>query len=142
MNITLKVEGLDKLQDKLKALDDAVAADMLEKAVLAGAKIVRDDASRRAPKRTGKLSESIEVEVKAKSRESVSVAVGPNKEAFYGKFIELGHALVRGSKKAEKKVLGHVPARPFLRPAIDENEANVKRVVAEELKKALGRVVR
>lgn len=139
-NITVKIDGLSDVQRKLEALEDAVAADVMEKAVLIGAKIIQEDASRRAPRRTGKLAKSIEIEVKEKSRNSVSVAVGPSKEAFYGKFVELGHAVVRGRRKAEKKVVGHVPAKPFLRPAIDENEDAVKRTVAETLKAALGRV--
>ncbi len=141
-SITVKIEGLDNLKRKLEALEDAAAADVLEEAVLAGARIVQEDASRRVSKRTGKLARSIEVEVKEKSRGSVFVAVGPTKEAFYGKFVELGHALVRGSKKAKKKVLGHVPARPFLRPAIDENEGKVKRAISNALRAALERVTK
>ena len=141
MSVTIRIDGFDILKRKLKVLGDE-AAGVLEKAVLAGAKIIQEDASRRAPRRTGKLSRSIGIEVKEKARNKVSVDIGPRREAFYGKFVELGHALVRGRRKAQKKVIGYVPARPFLRPAFDTNVAAAKRAVADTLRAALGRVVR
>jgi len=141
MSVTIRIDGFDILKRKLRALGD-VAADTLEEAVLAGAKIIQEDASRRAPRRTGKLSQSIGIEVGDKTRDKVAVDVGPTKEAFYGKFVEMGHALVRGRRKAEKRVIGYVPPKPFLRPAFDTNIAAVKRAVASTLKAALRRVAR
>ena len=142
MKVVVTVDGFDVLRRKLKTLEDAAAVDTLEKAVLAGAKIIQEDASRRAPKRTGKLSRSIEIEVRDKTRNAVSVDVGPRREAFYGKFVEMGHALVRGRRKAEKRIIGYVSPKPFLRPAFDSNITAVRRTIANALKAALGRVAR
>lgn len=45
-------------------------------------------------------------------------AAGATKEAFYLRFIEYGWNLTRGRRGAKgRKILKHIPAHPFLRPA-------------------------
>lgn len=75
-----KVVGLKSLQDKLKRLADAVAADALERALIAGALVIRNEAERNAPKRTRTLARSISVETVEKSPERATVKIGTNLE--------------------------------------------------------------
>jgi len=132
--VKIEIIGASKLKLQLERLSDNLAAETLERAALAGAEIVREDASRRAPRQTGKLARSIVAEVASKSRNEVSVHVGPSEDAFYGMFVEFGHAIKKSRKGS---VLGHVPAKPFLRPAFDENEDRVKNEVGRVLRAAL-----
>jgi len=84
-----------------------------------GAAIVRDRAEARAPRRTEQLATTMVVEPVEKGHESATVAVGPHKDAFYGLFQELGTSTM--------------PAKPFLRPALDESEGEVVETVRQEL---------
>lgn len=63
MNTSVKVIGGKDLARALAKLGDDVA-DVLELAVGAGGHVIRDEASRRAPKKTGTLARSITVETR------------------------------------------------------------------------------
>jgi HK97 gp10 family phage protein len=115
--------GMEELFNQLDSLGED-ASKALKEAVMKGAEIVREDASRRAPRRTGKLSQSIIIESAEVEPDYVSVKIGPNKEAFYGRFVEMGTS--------------KMPAKPFLRPAWDANKENVKKIISDELKGRLG----
>lgn len=59
----MRVVGVKELGVELKKLGDDIG-DALEAAALAGGHVIRDGASRRAPKRTGTLARSITVETR------------------------------------------------------------------------------
>lgn len=63
MKTTMRLEGVGELRRELAKLGGDVA-DVLEAAVLAGGHVIRDSASRRAPKKTGTLARSITVETR------------------------------------------------------------------------------
>lgn len=52
--------------------------------------------------------------------------------AKYAHLVELGHSIVAGGE-----VVGHVPARPFLRPALFQNKAKVISILRRELRAGL-----
>lgn len=120
---SVDMTGMEELFNQLDSLGED-ASKALKEAVMKGAEIVREDASRRAPRRTGKLSQSIIIESAEVEPDYVSVKIGPNKEAFYGRFVEMGTS--------------KMPAKPFLRPAWDANKENVKKIISDELKGRLG----
>lgn len=122
--MTVKITGEPELIRKLKALSAAVAGQHLEAAAKIGAEVVREEASRRAPRRTGTLAGDIVAETTIQEGSRVEISVGPGKDAFYGLFLEVGT-----SKMA---------ARPFLRPALDEKKGEVEAAVRDELKRRLG----
>lgn len=86
-----------------------------------------DQARGKAPRLTGKTAELVDYEVVPVGNDiegRVGVSKGADSgarsnqgQAFYWKFHELG------SK--------HQPARPFIRPAITENAAEITRLIAE-----------
>lgn len=120
---SVNMAGMDELLAQLDRLGENTSK-TLKEAVMKGAEIVREDASRRAPRRTGKLSQSIIVESAEVEPDYASVKIGPNKGAFYGTFVE------RGTSK--------MPAKPFLRPAWDANKREVKIIISDELRRRLG----
>lgn len=63
MRTSVQVIGGKELARKLAKLGDDVG-DALELAVGAGGHVIRDEASRRAPKKTGTLARSITVETR------------------------------------------------------------------------------
>lgn len=120
----IRLRGAKELLQKFKQLEDSIAGATLEKAALAGAEIVREDASRRAPRRTGNLAKNIVTETAEKSRTKAVVNVGPNKKAWYGRFVELGT-----SKMAPK---------PYLMPAFEANKRKAEQVIRDVIKRELG----
>ena len=130
----------------LKELGRAVRKEIIEKALMAGGKIIHADAEARAP---GKLAirviggRSLRKRVDAKLENIVKangkfVAIGPDKKHWHYRFFEFGATAhdIRPtkSKKAivfdgssglvvtkSAKATGGVRMRPFLRPAVDRN---------------------
>lgn len=97
-------------------------AELLE-STMEGAEVVRRSASEKAPRRTGTLARNIDKEAVKASRDRAVVHVGPNKIAWYGIFPEIGT-----SKQS---------AKPFLRPALDENRARVVDTIRDSLRRRL-----
>lgn len=118
----MKLEGVATLEAKAKAYTDRVSRKALESDVLTqAAEPVRESAEAKAPRgATGTLQSGIVVanqstahRIFAQSRGSgrAKVGVGPDRDAFYGIFQEIGTSF-------------H-PAQPFLRPAGDGSRDQV-----------------
>ena len=90
----------------------------------AGSKIVQQAAKEQAPTKDGLLKKGILVrrDTKAKKFGLIRDTIGFSKDAWYGRLVEYGHKIVRGGRLGKGgKVVGHVAAKPFLRPAFDNN---------------------
>ncbi len=94
----------------------------LERGLLAGGKIVAEEAKRRAPRRTGRGAESISARVIESRDGRVVVAIGPGRKEFYLMFHEIGFHAGANRKLGIKGQW--IPAQPFLRPALDAQERN------------------
>lgn len=97
---------------KLTDIDSQANATEL-KALMAGANTVVNSAKRRVPKKTGTLSRSIHQEV---SEDSVLVGT----DVSYAKYVEQGTAKMEG--------------RPYLQPALVENETRIVNTVQKAMK--------
>jgi HK97 gp10 family phage protein len=77
---------------------------------------------------------------------SVVALAGVSERAFYARFLEYGFALVRGgsggSRRGPGRVVGHVPAKPFIRPAYEASKNLALRVVGDRLWKGIEREAR
>lgn len=140
-----EIEGLDDLIGKLRKMGVDVE-NVTPAALLDGAEVVQTAANREAP---GPYIVVGEVEKRGKGHE---VAIGPDDEHWYWRFLETGtaphfieaysaRALRMGSTGAEYFARsadhpGHA-ARPFLRPAIDENEKPITDAVGARYKRVL-----
>lgn len=156
--IDIKVEGLKALQEALNNLPKELQKGPLKSAVSAGAKVVAEEAKRRAPLgETGNLRKAIyRYRSRSQSRdgkETFLVAVRKGKakyadtarnrrlrrvgktyqtagEAFYWRFLEFGTK--------------YIAARPFLRPAFEskKNEAldTIKKKLADAIEKTAKRL--
>lgn len=134
----VRVEGLRELNANLKRLTDKVQRRVLNRAVNAGARVIRDEAKQNAPVDTGKLKRNI---ITAKRRapkgqaeyvvtvRGISQRTGNSdnsmktndpKNAFYARFIEFGTSKVSRAQ--------------FLAPAFESK----KHEAMAAIKKALG----
>ena len=120
--LTIKVEGIKELQAKFKVLDVSIQ-NIMSQAVSQGAAVVERDAKQRVRVRTGRLRNSIREMKQTKTASRVESQVGTDVE--YGPANEFGSA--------------RLSAQPFLRPAIDNNEAEIVAAVEQAIVSVLGR---
>lgn len=149
----VEVKGIAELQSKFKSLGDKMGT-ILEMAVAAGAVVVTNEAQNNASRghpsylkrQTGTLVRSIQPHVVSASNTRVEMAVGSSLE--YSRIHEFGGTISakNGGKLTFKTEDGawhqvtsvHIPPRPYLRPALDENVAEIEAAVAKQLMVVLG----
>ncbi len=120
---------LAELEKRLNAVADTIAKKALRSAARKAMNEVRKEARENAPEETGLLDKNFGLLTRAKDGE-VSAKIGIRRGAkendstpFYFRFLEFGTK--------------DMQARPFLRPALENNAEHVLSVLAEELRKAL-----
>ena len=139
------------LEDNVKAALKAATGDALKRAALAGGHVIEANAKINAnntfsSKSTGGagLGGSIQTVVSKSTDTRAEVEVGPT--VIYGRIQELGgiilpvHAKIlswvdNGVRIFAKRV--QIPARPYLRPAVDEHENEIRQAVGYQLKKGI-----
>lgn len=134
-NMPLHAEliGADEVQRMIHKLGDK-ANKHLGAALLKAAEPITERAEELAPRsdqptKAGHMADTITAEVRSKSGMNIEVVIGPDKDHFYGKFLELGAFNVWAQRP--------IPAQPFLRPALDEKEDEAIRIFSEEMRREL-----
>lgn len=148
----VEIINLDRFKKKLRAMQDTMRSEVLHDAADAGGRVVETYAKinieRTFSKRsTGGLAGSMMVEVEA-SATKAEAKIGPS--AVHGRIQELGgviRPLVKrmlhwidpetGEERWAKVV--HIPARPYLRPALDEHKPEILKAVMETIKDGIRR---
>lgn len=124
------VSGFEELERALKRVDDAVSGQALAGAVTKGAEIVVEAAKSRAPRKTGKLAESIGYKIGKVSASGVRARIGV---AARGGVRYAFHVEVGTKKRAP---------RPFLRPALRRSKDAVVDTIGTHLWAFIRRVLR
>lgn len=129
VKVRVELQNDKELMAKLRRLSDHTK-EVLEAAVTAGAEVMRDDARPKAP------GPEIEMETVQRRKTRVVKDIGPIREKWYYRFFEYGTAAgVRTTKKKpftfrtpdgrliRTRSINHpgMAAKPFLRPAFDQN---------------------
>jgi HK97 gp10 family phage protein len=142
--MAMRLEGGDRFRKHLRGMAKDVNSG-LEAAVVAGAFLVRNSASEKAPYKTGNLRSSIHVEPKSSGKDEAIAEVGTSEE--YARIQEYGGTITAKNKPylvfrtedgkwhSVKSVT--IPPHPYLRPAFDENKARVKSEIERAVKKLL-----
>jgi HK97 gp10 family phage protein len=130
--LVVTIQGTAALEARLGALSGPQAAQVLERATMAGALLILNDAQRHAPVVTGTLRRSLHAEVIESTRLAATVTVGTN--LVYAPYVEYGtraHVILPKDKQAlwwkgaEHPVarVNHpgTKAQPFLEPALTRN---------------------
>lgn len=145
----IEVNGMDAVLSRLDQVQEGLRGELVEKALLAGALLIANDAKQRAPYITGNLRRSIHVggfgsegglegdttgtDIGGRGRNSVQV--GTN--VVYARRIEYGFS---GEDKLGRRY--NQSAQPFLRPAADAQRDAAIREVGEALTELIGAALR
>lgn len=152
--IDLKLEGAKELNRQLKQLPDKLRKRLIRKSMKASLKPVLADAKRRVPKDSGDLRASLEIKPgttrKGVIREQVQTKRGFFQGGtFYGGFVEFGFKKVKAVRlpsgqlvSIKNSAVTPIPARPFLRPALKENEEKVIKIFIREVRNLLSKEAR
>lgn len=128
--VTLELEGVNEILDKLKMLDQRMQNKAIKEALELAAVPIADDAvkTNSFTDRTGKLRDAIKVGDIKTSNGVKYILIGVGKsdrsKAFYGKFLEWGTS--------------KMSARPFMGPAYLANKDEAKAII----KATLGRYLK
>ena len=154
MGMSLTVTGLDNLVKKLQRLDKKVETKALKQSVRSAAKPVQAAAKSRVPVDSGVVKRSIGTKVK-KYKGGASAIIGPRKGFKSKKHSEeeiktatrVATMLEYGTPPhkiditvdGKEVTLNHpgAAAKPFMRPAFEQNKAKAKSIMAEELMKVI-----
>lgn len=124
------------LEDNFDAVRKSITGEMLMDAAKAGGAVVEGHAKVNAGSgrpglimRTGALVNSIIVDEIKKGKTKSEVGIGTN--MVYARIHELG-GIIKGAFGLEGMIV-HMPARPYLRPALDENEPDIVKAVETEI---------
>jgi HK97 gp10 family phage protein len=149
----VEIKGLDELRRKLKDMGQALAGQVMTDILKAAADPVLNDAIAKCPTDTGTLRSSIKLNISPPAKTGAKVAVVAGEgfflgETFYGGFVEYGH--FTGKRKGRKGVDADkyrnkqiaagrkwVAAKPFMRPAADENKDRVLNIIQQEVTAAI-----
>lgn len=140
MRMGAQVVGARELGGRLIGLGRA-ATSQIEAAVLAGGELIADEARRLAPQRTGRGARSIAARLVGRRDPTRATAmIGPGRQEFYLVFHEIGfHA---GANRKRGIPGRWVPARPFLRPALDTRERAAIRAAGEVWRRGIDAYLR
>lgn len=150
MPVRMQLSGSESLAQKLQALSDAARGQALEQALVAGALLVQNAAKENTPWKSGTLRRSIHIGGHADKNPDMVEGQLPEPEiggssatVYVGTDVEYARRIEYGFEGQD--ALGrtyHQPAQPYLRPAIDENQAAVQREVGEALRDLLRAALR
>lgn len=143
------------LKNSFPDVRKSVTGDGLTKAVQAGGHVIEGYAQINAnrvfsSKATNTLANSIHVELVEASEKSAAVHVGPS--VIYGRIQEMGGVIKPVHAKTLSWIgsegvrifanLVHIPARPYLRPAVDEHKPDIENAVGNALMKSINEAVK
>ena len=125
-----------KLDNRFKEVIAAASGDNILKALLAGGEVVRNHTKLNIQAQelvdTSNLLNSISVQEGSGGKSDATVEIGTNVE--YAAIHEFGGAIHQTNawgKGIEQTI--HIPARPYLRPSLDENTKSISDAVGQSL---------
>jgi HK97 gp10 family phage protein len=125
------VEGIDELIKDFDKVSE-VAESALDSASKASAEFILSEAKKRVPVKSGKLKNSLAVKSEKNKKSNRKTYRVYNKGVRDGG-VKYAFAVEGGTKK--------MPAKPFLRPAVDENRRRICEIINLEILKVLGKVI-
>lgn len=146
LKANLDFSDLLTISKDLQALSKAENRRVLNKATRAGANVVRDEAKKRAPRKTGKLKKNIVtlshkspgpnaavsgVHIRGRNprtgnSDNTMKADNPN-NSFYWRFLEYGTS--------------KMSARPFIRPAYEAKQMEIEKAIIKVANQAIDEVL-
>ena len=120
IDTTATIIGLPHMKAQFAEFSNKVQRAVMRKALTQTGAIVKKAAKAKVPVLTGALKKSIKESVSVKEGGESYVKIFVSKP--HGHLIEFGHA-IKATKGGPS--FGHVPAHPFMRPAVDESKPEI-----------------
>lgn len=159
---SMKIEGLQEIDQKLSALAGPVARQLIYEAVMDGGKVLQNEVRLQAPSRPelprgtaippGALKSDIELHFGFNDQGLPSAIIKPGKyTAHVARWLEYGHRLVRGGyskvtasgrTRGRGKEIAVVRPYPFIRPAFEAARMTAVDATIESLQKNLPDAIR
>lgn len=138
--MSVKIIGDKELMAAIKKLADEDVLKALYQASDKGADIVLASAQAKAPRLSGALARGLVKRKSAKGKKGTYAEVGSSNEAM-----EAGQVHTKDGRSVYYGILVEygrpgVPAHPFLRPALDENESKINELFKKALEEAVDKV--
>jgi phage gpG-like protein len=150
MKVKLEIIGFPELKRQFKRLSEQMQGEGLQRAAMAGGQVVEQYAKINANsvfsgRATNNLGNSIHTVIGESSTTYAEAEVGTN--VVYARIHELGgiikpvfarmlHWVTESGEHIFAKVV-HIPARPYLRPAIDEHMNEIREAVSYEIRRTI-----
>jgi HK97 gp10 family phage protein len=138
------LEGAKELRAQLKKLGNEVGGVVLADAVNGAGDLLLAETQARAPVKRGILRDNLVLRRAARTARSslfrkgiARARIGYRRAAMHAGPVEAGHHLVRNGR-----VVGHVPAHPFMRPAFDALKERLVQEIETELDRGIQRAIR
>lgn len=131
----IQIQGLDRVIRELQKRGENVT-NALETICNVGAEVIKTSAEHNAP---GSIAGSILKKTAQKTKNKVTVHVGPSGKKFYAKFIEYGtksHLIPRGVINGNyRRNIRHpgITAKPFMRPAFDTKHDEAQNAMGKKV---------
>ena len=135
----IKIEGMEAILESLEAMVDA---DKLKEAMGKACALVERSAKEKAPKGTGELRRSITSKVEGGGNDIRGIVFTP---LLYAPYVEFGTGLFAedGGRqdvpwnyqddKGEWHSTSGMKPQPYMRPALNENREQIKRILKEAI---------
>jgi HK97 gp10 family phage protein len=134
----MEIEGMNELYKQLNALNKSLSPEVVEPLLMkAGTELktaILSKIDSVVKTKTGNLKKGVKVEqMKRRGDNPRSVIVRPTAPHTY--IIE--HGTSDRYQKTTGRYTGYGPARPFFRPAVDENKERIYTEIVSEMKKSV-----
>jgi HK97 gp10 family phage protein len=135
----IRVDGLEEIQEKLESLIDI---NNLTNAMGKACALIERAAKQKAPKGTGELRRSITSKVETNGNDVIGIVFTPLE---YAPYVEFGTGLFaeNGGRmdvpwnyqddKGEWHSTSGMKPQPYMRPALNENREQIKRILGEAI---------
>ena len=135
----IRIDGIEEVIEKLESVVDA---DKLAAAIGRACAVVERSAKQKAPKGTGELRRSITSKVETQGNDVIGIVFTPLQ---YAPYVEFGTGLFAESggrqdvpwcyqdDKGEWHSTSGMHPHPFMRPALNENREQIKRIIGEAI---------
>lgn len=143
-----EITGLDQLKANFAQVKDDMIKRTARTAVAAGARVIRNAAKTNALAHGFRKSGLLIRSIKSFQRRSgvdpgttvFSIGIpgrGKKNHPFYWRFLEFGWNHTGTAYRKQAKTITPIPARPFLAPALQQNQEAAVRAMADSVAKSL-----
>ena len=138
-----KMDGMPEIIEALKRMGVDLETEELQKMLKREAQPIIDTARRLAPSDTGNLRQSIQFITRMDKQNRTKVLIGPHGDwynHYLGVMFEYG--TVERIQQKTGRYTGIIEARPFMRPALDQNAGKVTDGIINGVDKILSKLAK